>query len=107
KGPNEMWQYKYYLLIAIGMNFAVPIALGLLFNDLWGMILLAGILRVVTTHHFTFFINSIAHKWGSQPYTDENTARDNHFFAFLTFGEGYHNYHHRSEEHTSELQSRE
>lgn len=94
KDPIVMWQYKYYLPIAIGMNFAVPIALGLLFNDLWGMILLAGVLRVVTTHHFTFFINSIAHKWGSQPYTDENTARDNHFFAFLTFGEGYHNYHH-------------
>ena len=26
--------------------------------------------------------------------TDENTARDNAFFAFLTHGEGYHNYHH-------------
>lgn len=94
KDPIVMWQYKYYNLIAIGMNIAIPVALGLIFGDLWGMILLAGILRIVTTHHFTFFINSIAHKWGSQPYTDENTARDNHLFAFLTFGEGYHNYHH-------------
>jgi stearoyl-CoA desaturase (delta-9 desaturase) len=32
--------------------------------------------------------------WGSQPYTDENTARDNPVLAFLTYGEGYHNYHH-------------
>ena len=40
------------------------------------------------------FINSLAHFWGSQPYTDKNTARDNGVLAFFTFGEGYHNYHH-------------
>jgi stearoyl-CoA desaturase (delta-9 desaturase) len=32
--------------------------------------------------------------WGTQPYTDENTARDNHLLAFITYGEGYHNFHH-------------
>ena len=32
--------------------------------------------------------------WGRQPYTTTNTARDNDFLAFLTYGEGYHNYHH-------------
>jgi stearoyl-CoA desaturase (Delta-9 desaturase) len=31
---------------------------------------------------------------GIQPYTDENTARDNAVVALLTFGEGYHNFHH-------------
>ena len=45
-------------------------------------------------HHFTWFINSLAHMWGTQPYTDENTARDNPVLAFLTYGEGYHNFHH-------------
>ncbi|MFY9178831.1 MAG: fatty acid desaturase, partial [Venatoribacter sp.] len=92
--PIVMWQYKHYLPIAMGMNFGIPIALGIIFNDFWGMILLAGFVRIVVAHHFTFFINSIVHKWGSQPYTDENTARDNGFFAILTHGEGYHNFHH-------------
>ena len=32
--------------------------------------------------------------WGSRPYTDENTARDNFWLAIATWGEGYHNYHH-------------
>jgi stearoyl-CoA desaturase (delta-9 desaturase) len=32
--------------------------------------------------------------WGRQPYTDENSARDQHFLALITYGEGYHNYHH-------------
>lgn len=94
KDPIVMWQYKHYLAITFGMNLLIPIALGIIFNDFWGMILLAGFLRIVTAHHFTFFINSIVHKWGSQPYTDENTARDNALFAILTHGEGYHNFHH-------------
>lgn len=94
KDPIVMWQYKYYLPIALGLNIAIPAALGVIFHDFWGMILLAGFLRIVTAHHFTFFINSIVHKWGKQPYTDENTARDNALFAILTHGEGYHNFHH-------------
>src|SRR5690606_31194908 len=28
-------------------------------------------------------------------YTADNTARDNGLLAFLTYGEGYHNFHHR------------
>jgi len=32
--------------------------------------------------------------WGSRPYTDKNSARDNWFLAIITYGEGYHNYHH-------------
>ena len=32
--------------------------------------------------------------WGSQPYTDTNTALDNPFLAFFSYGEGYHNFHH-------------
>jgi len=50
--------------------------------------------RLVWSHHVTFFINSLAHMWGSRPYTDDNTARDNPALAFITYGEGYHNFHH-------------
>ncbi|MDN3699307.1 MULTISPECIES: acyl-CoA desaturase [Vibrio] len=89
-----MWQHKHYILLAVIMNFGIPIALGLFYGDVWGMLLMVGAVRLVLNHHTTFFINSLAHIWGSQPYTDKNTARDNGFLAFLTFGEGYHNYHH-------------
>lgn len=61
---------------------------------MWGAIILIGFTRLVLSHHTTFFINSLAHIWGSQPYTDRNTARDNGILAFFTFGEGYHNFHH-------------
>ena len=52
------------------------------------------LLRIVLTHHSTFLINSAAHRWGSQPYSDANSSRDNTLLAPLTFGEGYHNFHH-------------
>lgn len=94
RDPIVMWQHNNYLAIVLATNIGIPVALGLLMGDVWGYFLLAGILRLVVNHHVTFFINSLAHIWGSRPYTDENTARDNGFLAFLTYGEGYHNYHH-------------
>lgn len=89
-----MFQHRWYLPIAVGMNVGLPLLVGLAIGDVMGTLLLAGVLRLVVSHHLTFFINSAAHTFGSQPYTGENTARDNGLIAFLTFGEGYHNFHH-------------
>jgi stearoyl-CoA desaturase (delta-9 desaturase) len=94
RDPMVMWQHNHYLLAALSTNFGLPLLVGYLSGDIWGVFLLAGILRLVVSHHFTFFINSLAHMWGSQPYTDDNTARDNPVVALLTYGEGYHNFHH-------------
>ncbi|MBL4630791.1 MAG: fatty acid desaturase [Paraglaciecola sp.] len=94
KDPVVMWQHNHYLKIMFSANFAIPLLLGWLNGDVWGMLLLAGVFRLVVVHHVTFFINSLAHIWGKQPYTDKNTARDSDILAFFTFGEGYHNFHH-------------
>ena len=94
KDPVVMWQHKHYLALVLSLNFGIPLLLGVIEGDIIGMMLLAGVLRLVLSHHFTFFINSLAHIWGRQPYSDKNTARDNGFLAFLTMGEGYHNFHH-------------
>lgn len=88
------WQHKHYLPIALAMNIIPAALVGWACGDVWAGILLAGFLRLVVSHHTTFFINSLAHFWGRQPYTDENTARDNDILALFTYGEGYHNYHH-------------
>jgi stearoyl-CoA desaturase (delta-9 desaturase) len=95
KDSLVVFQHRYYYVLAIGLNVLVPLALGWLYDDLWGVFLLAGVLRLVVSHHFTFLINSVAHAFGRQPYTDENSARDNGWLAFLTYGEGYHNFHHQ------------
>lgn len=92
--PIVRFQHKYYLWLAIGMNVGIPLLLGWMHGDIWGSLMLGGFLRLVVSHHCTFFINSLAHFWGSRPYTTENTARDNGILALFTWGEGYHNYHH-------------
>jgi stearoyl-CoA desaturase (delta-9 desaturase) len=94
RDPMVMFQHRHYYALALLTNLGLPLAVGLLSGDLWGALLLAGVLRLVASHHFTFFINSLAHMWGSQPYTEKNTARDNPVVALLTYGEGYHNFHH-------------
>ncbi|TRX53092.1 acyl-CoA desaturase [Thalassomonas sp. M1454] len=94
KDKIVMWQHKNYLLLSIITNLGIPIALGLLNGDLLSAVLLIGVFRLVMSHHTTFFINSLAHIWGKQTYTEKNTARDNGILAFFTFGEGYHNFHH-------------
>ncbi|KAJ2918390.1 hypothetical protein MD484_g1993, partial [Candolleomyces efflorescens] len=47
-----------------------------------------------TLWHCTFLVNSLAHKDGLQPYSDEDTSRGNLLLAILTGGEGNHNFHH-------------
>jgi stearoyl-CoA desaturase (delta-9 desaturase) len=94
RDPLVMWQHRHYLPLALIMNFGVPLLIGWASGDILGVLLLGGVLRLVVSHHLTFCINSLAHIVGIQPYTDENTARDNGVVALLTFGEGYHNFHH-------------
>ena len=92
--PMLRFQHRFYLPLALATNIGLPVALGWLAGDIVGVFLVAGLLRLVVNHHATFCINSLAHMWGTQPYTDQNSARDNPLLAFITYGEGYHNFHH-------------
>ena len=94
RDPIVMWQHRHYVVLTTLMNLGLPLLLGIWHGDVIGTLLLVGLLRLVVNHHVTFFINSLAHYWGTRPYTQDNSARDNGFLAFLTYGEGYHNYHH-------------
>lgn len=97
RDPICKWQHDHYYKITIPFNLGVPILLGLIFGDVWGMLLFAGLVRVVMVHHITFSINSFAHIFGSQSWSKDNSARDSWALSLFTFGEGYHNYHHAFE----------
>ena len=56
----------------------------------WG-----GFLRITLIHHTTFLVNSVAHLYGTRPYTEASSARDNALLSLITNGEGYHNFHHK------------
>ena len=92
-----MWQHRHCQLIAVLAGLVFPAILGFLWNGGVGALggfLIAGVTRVVVVQHSTFFINSLCHTIGRRPYSQESTARDSPIMAVLTFGEGYHNYHH-------------
>ncbi|MBI4224369.1 MAG: fatty acid desaturase [Deltaproteobacteria bacterium] len=94
KDPLIRFQDRYYYPIALLAGFALPAGIASLWGDPWGGLLLAGVARTVFNHHATFLINSFCHFIGRQPYSDQDTSKDSWLMAFLTFGEGFHNFHH-------------
>ena len=89
-----IFQHKHYGAVALVFGLLFPLLLGVLLNNVWGALVWGVLARVSFVHHATFLINSAAHVFGKQPYTSQNSARDNAILAFFTFGEGYHNFHH-------------
>lgn len=94
--PVVLWQEKYYLPIVLS-GLLLPFVVGFLYNG-WvgglGCFLLAGVGRTFLVLNSTFCINSVCHLWGDQPHGDSNSSRDSWVVSLITFGEGYHNYHH-------------
>ncbi len=91
------FQHKYYVPIAIGVGLILPAIVGYIEAGAvgaWAGFLVVGALRVVLVQQSTFFINSLCHMIGSQPYSTRCSARDSWIMALVTYGEGYHNYHH-------------
>ena len=92
-----MWQHRNIFLIGAISGIILPALVGFLIGGIStgvGCLVWGGLVRTVFVHHGTFLINSAAHIWGTQPYSEENSSRDSFWLAFLTFGEGYHNFHH-------------
>jgi len=87
-------QDRYYGLWMVLSNLLAVLAVGWMTGDYVGAVVFAFLLRLFLAHHCTWFINSLAHMWGSKPYSTEHSAVNNFILALLTFGEGYHNYHH-------------
>ena len=59
-----MFQDKYYVPLVIAVHAAILLPIGLMVGDVWGVLLLGGLMRLILSHHVTFFINSLCHMWG-------------------------------------------
>ncbi len=94
--PVAIWQHRYYVALVLG-GLAGTFLVGYLHDGVMGGIgcfLLAGVGRTFAVLNSTFCINSICHLWGRQPHGAINSSRDSWWVSLITFGEGYHNYHH-------------
>lgn len=94
KNPLVQFQHKHYRYLMLATNLIAFFFAGWLLNDYMGAFFLAVWTRIFFLHHFTWFINSLAHTWGDKPFCQEQSAVNNYIIALLTFGEGYHNFHH-------------
>lgn len=94
KNKLVMFQHRHFPLSMTVTNVVVWLGVGWLLNDYLGAFFIAVWVRLFTLHHSTWFINSLAHTWGDKPFCQEQSAVDNYILSMMTFGEGYHNYHH-------------
>lgn len=95
QSPLIVHQHRHYHLWAVIAGILTPLLLGALSGHLLGAFLFSVCLRLTIVYHGTFCINSVCHMFGKATYDIYATAKDHWLVAFITNGEGYHNFHHR------------
>lgn len=97
RDPIILWQHRYYWAIVVS-GLVIPFSLGVWWHGGWmggiSALLMGGLLRMFMVLNSTFTINSLCHMIGSQPHGTQDSSRDSWLISFVSFGEGYHNYHH-------------
>ncbi|KAH8383484.1 hypothetical protein KR009_008893 [Drosophila setifemur] len=91
-----MFQRKYYSILMPMCCFILPTVVPML---CWGESLLcsflvAAMFRWCFQLNMTWLVNSAAHKFGGRPYDKTMNPSENAYTSIMTFGEGWHNYHH-------------
>lgn len=61
----------------------------------WQLLIWGFFVSTIVLFHTTCLINSLAHLMGRRRYATEDDSRNSLVLALLTFGEGWHNNHHR------------
>ena len=89
KFPELRWLDRYHWVPTAVLGAVIYFAGGL-GAFLWGYVL-----STVILYHATFCINSLAHVWGTRRFATADESRNNFVLALVTFGEGWHNNHHR------------
>jgi stearoyl-CoA desaturase (delta-9 desaturase) len=88
---------KDKFLVALSNYWYVPtITLGVILGFVggWSMVLWGVFLPVTLGWHFTWFVNSVTHVWGSRRFETRDDSTNNAWVAAVSFGEGWHNNHH-------------
>ncbi|MDX6741258.1 acyl-CoA desaturase [Actinocorallia sp. A-T 12471] len=88
---------RAYLCLAVA-SFLLPAALGGLLSwswaGFWTALFWGGLVRYAVVHHVTWSVNSVAHRFGHRDFTTRDRSTNIGWVALLTFGEGWHNWHH-------------
>jgi stearoyl-CoA desaturase (Delta-9 desaturase) len=95
KDPIVMFQKRNYAGLSNLCCFILPTLYGYsVWNSWWIGYFYFGVLRWILLLHSTWCVNSVAHLWGTTPYTPRLSSKQNGFTSLVAVGEGWHNYHH-------------
>ncbi|XP_041989114.1 acyl-CoA Delta-9 desaturase-like [Aricia agestis] len=91
-----MFQHKYYYVLYTIFAVVIPVFVPWYY---WGesfknSLLFCYFFRYITQLNVTWLVNSAAHLYGTRPYDKNMQPVDTWLVSVLTFGEGWHNYHH-------------
>lgn len=89
RDPFMRWLHRWFWTLQLplaGLLFAA----GGLSWVVWGVFV-----RTTVVWHGTWLINSASHRWGYRNFDLDDDSRNLWWVAWLTFGEGWHNNHHR------------
>ncbi len=100
--PELRWLNRYHLLPPVALAgglFVLGTALEYwapsLHTSGWQLLVWGFFISTVLLWHVTFCVNSLAHVFGWRRFETRDTSRNSFWLALLTFGEGWHNNHHR------------
>lgn len=93
KNKLVVLQDKFYVLFVIA-GLVIPILAGLPLGFKLKELILSGVIRNLLIWHATWSVNSFAHLYGDRPYDNNISPVENFLVSVITFGEGWHNYHH-------------
>lgn len=88
-----VFQKKYYSLLWFLFAIFYPTLICSFWDDAYNGFL-SNFIRIIFNLHITYSVNSMAHYIGSKPFKNNIKASENFFISLITFGEGWHNYHH-------------
>jgi stearoyl-CoA desaturase (delta-9 desaturase) len=90
-----MFQHRNYFAMSQLFCFVLPTLYGYYaWDSMWIGYFYFGVVRWIVLLHATWCVNSVAHMWGSTPYNERLSSRQNAFTSLVAAGEGWHNYHH-------------
>jgi len=80
----------------VAQKFILPLSdVALYLIGGWPILLWGLCVRMVVVYHSTWLVNSATHLWGYRTYVTSDDSRNNWWVALLTYGEGWHNNHHK------------
>merc|ERR1712167_84051 len=89
-----MFQHNNISVLVLFFCFMFPALICSSWNDFWNGLWFAGFFKYIFTLNCTWCVNSVAHILGNRPYDPQISPSESVLTAFLSMGEGWHNYHH-------------